>query len=415
MNSITIRYRVEGGSPKTFTSSKRNVNIGRGAAGVDVDLSPDERVDPEHARVYYHLNGWWVESSADGPPTYLNGEPVTEPTILTHGDRIQVGGTTLRVELTAQEQDVKSGLIKRRLDADEASPSPISEDKRLELFARISNIVAFSQSRQSMLEGFLREIADAFPQAERRTLLLIEDGEMVPRAFWPPTRAAISFTLARQAIQTQQAFQWNEEAANASPAPLPESLLDTKTALYAPMMCSGKAVGVLHVDASTSRVSFREEDLQLLGIIANTIGGALKAELGDGFAYFPKVFISYSHQDREWVNRLAADLRRRRIRAWFDERMKTGEAWRKQLTRAIGETDAFLLILTPQSVESKEVLWELSIAHGLTKRVFPLLYRDCEVPDTIAHLQYVSIGANYEIGLNQIVDELYTTGHTLAP
>jgi len=197
-----------------------------------------------------------------------------------------------------------------------------------------------------------------------------------------------------------------------SSARLPESLLDTKTALYAPVMYGGQAVRVLHVDACTSRVSFREEDLRLLGIIANTIGGALKAELGVGVVHFPKVFISYSRQDRELVERLAAGLRRRRIRAWFDERLKTGEACRKRLTRAVGETDAFLLILSSQSVESEGVLWELDVARALTKKVIPLMQRDCELPDTIAHVQYFNIGADYETGLAQTVEKLYAAGQT---
>ena len=77
-----------------------------------------------------------------------------------------------------------------------------------------------------------------------------EDGELVPRVYWSPDRAHVSFTLAREAVGTKQARHWQEQPQSAEGHPPVPSLIGARAALYAPMLADGRVVGVIHLDTS---------------------------------------------------------------------------------------------------------------------------------------------------------------------
>ncbi|MDQ3776076.1 MAG: hypothetical protein M3461_17850 [Pseudomonadota bacterium] len=125
---------------------------------------------------------------------------------------MKIGDTVLRIDFSASDVAPGPGVVES-LTVDEVLPPPsVSEDKRLEVLARVTEIAATSQYQQAMLERFLEELGRAFPNASRRTIVLIEDGELVPRVNWPPLSAQFSFTLARRAITTGRALMWKPSA-----------------------------------------------------------------------------------------------------------------------------------------------------------------------------------------------------------
>ena len=73
--------------------SQPEVIIGR-SASCDVTLE-DKTVSGRHARLAYHHGQWWLEDLASTNGTFLNGDPVGAPVVITHGDQVrcgQVGG-----------------------------------------------------------------------------------------------------------------------------------------------------------------------------------------------------------------------------------------------------------------------------------------------------------------------------------
>ncbi len=52
---------------------------------------PDRQVSREHARIFHTAKGYFVEDLDSKNGTYVNGEPVAEPTRLHDGDVLQVG------------------------------------------------------------------------------------------------------------------------------------------------------------------------------------------------------------------------------------------------------------------------------------------------------------------------------------
>jgi hypothetical protein len=73
------------------------------------------------------------------------------------------------------------------------------------------------------------------------------------------------------------------------------------------------------------------------------------------------LFISYSQQDRELVTRVADDLTKARVRPWWDMwEMRPGDYLRERISEGIREADYFLVILSPHSLRSNWVKYELN-------------------------------------------------------
>ena len=71
--------------------------LGRGET-CDFEVS-DQTVSTRHARLAYRKQQWWLEDLASTNGTFLNGEAVTTPVVITHGDELQLGQLRVRVEL----------------------------------------------------------------------------------------------------------------------------------------------------------------------------------------------------------------------------------------------------------------------------------------------------------------------------
>jgi pSer/pThr/pTyr-binding forkhead associated (FHA) protein len=70
--------------------------------GCDFPLD-DQTVSSQHARLSYHQQQWWLEDLASTNGTFLNGEAVTAPVVITHGDELRLGHMGVRIELGLAE------------------------------------------------------------------------------------------------------------------------------------------------------------------------------------------------------------------------------------------------------------------------------------------------------------------------
>jgi len=71
--------------------------LGR-APGNTIQLD-DAYASNEHARLVQRMGQWWLEDRHSSNGTQLNGEPVTEPIVMSSGDVISIGSVQLRLEL----------------------------------------------------------------------------------------------------------------------------------------------------------------------------------------------------------------------------------------------------------------------------------------------------------------------------
>ena len=107
------------------------------------------------------------------------------------------------------------------------------------------------------------------------------------------------------------------------------------------------------------------------------------------------MFISYSHQDSEWVCEwLIPHLDRHGIYPYIDIRdFEIGLSILDNIEQAIERTRKTLLVLTPAYIQSEWAAFESLLAHSqdpsaLGRRVLPLMLEKCKLPKRIAMLVY---------------------------
>jgi pSer/pThr/pTyr-binding forkhead associated (FHA) protein len=77
--------------------SRAEIILGR-EPSCDFPLN-DQTVSTHHARLSYHQNQWWLEDMASTNGTFLNGEAVTSPVVITHGDKLRLGQIEVRITI----------------------------------------------------------------------------------------------------------------------------------------------------------------------------------------------------------------------------------------------------------------------------------------------------------------------------
>jgi hypothetical protein len=87
------------------------------------------------------------------------------------------------------------------------------------------------------------------------------------------------------------------------------------------------------------------------------------------------VFISYSHEDQAYVDRLAAQFTAHRITCWLDAQIHHGADWEKVIADKIDTCAVFVVVMSPEASRSDNVTNEIKYARGRSKRIFPLLLR----------------------------------------
>jgi HEAT repeat protein len=88
-----------------------------------------------------------------------------------------------------------------------------------------------------------------------------------------------------------------------------------------------------------------------------------------------RVFISYCHEDGDFVDNLAHKLREEGIQTWLDSDLYGGQNWRSEIDLAIREAMAVIAIVSPDSVGSDYVKYEWAFALGVGVNVIPVLLR----------------------------------------
>lgn len=82
-----------GGEQIRFTSPE--ITIGRHPSCEW--MLPDDTVSSRHARLVYHHDQWWLEDLGSRNGTFLNGEAITAPAVLTSEDTVRCGQVSFKL------------------------------------------------------------------------------------------------------------------------------------------------------------------------------------------------------------------------------------------------------------------------------------------------------------------------------
>ena len=118
-------------------------------------------------------------------------------------------------------------------------------------------------------------------------------------------------------------------------------------------------------------------------------------------------FVSYSREDWEFVSRVAKDLKAKGANVWMDKReIHAGDRWELELETALEGCSRMLVILSPASVVSPNVLAEVAFAIDEGKQVIPVFYLDCKIPLRWRPFQYADFRTSYDEGLQELLATL---------
>jgi len=91
------------------------------------------------------------------------------------------------------------------------------------------------------------------------------------------------------------------------------------------------------------------------------------------------VFLSYSHEDRPWVSEFVSTLKTGGIKAWFDMAdIAPGDRWQEKIQEALRESGTLVMVLSPNSITSPWMFFELGAAFADKKRIIPVLIGDMD-------------------------------------
>lgn len=94
-----------------------------------------------------------------------------------------------------------------------------------------------------------------------------------------------------------------------------------------------------------------------------------------------KVFLSYAAQDGELARKIAEGLRRRGFHVWWDDDILPGDNWAEAVSNALKDSQAMVVLLTPNALRSKWVQRDIEFAlvsPGFRQRLIPVVVGDAQ-------------------------------------
>jgi hypothetical protein len=130
---------VEQGTEEIFPLGFEPTSIGR--HGDNEIILPDSQVSRHHAEIVMQGGRWLITDLGSANGSYVNGERLTGPHVLSHGDLVRVGQTEFRVEITAAiaAQDT---LVEQARAIVAAAPPPAKRRTGLYIAVAAAAIVA---------------------------------------------------------------------------------------------------------------------------------------------------------------------------------------------------------------------------------------------------------------------------------
>ncbi len=132
------------------------------------------------------------------------------------------------------------------------------------------------------------------------------------------------------------------------------------------------------------------------------------------------IFISYSRKDLAFAQKIVDALAANNLDTWIDwKSIPKGEDWEQEIYRGIEEADAFLFLISPDSVVSEMCNKEIVHAYKNGKRILPIVLRDTNKKDFLDEVAKNEISKRNWIfcrdgqdDFNKVIEETHKTIHT---
>lgn len=146
------------------------------------------------------------------------------------------------------------------------------------------------------------------------------------------------------------------------------------------------------------------------------MGSPSSPNLGSARGY---VYIGYSRQDANFVDRLSKDLQASGIDVWRDvEQIAAGADWREAVRKGFEGAESYLFVASAHSTSSQFLLVEMHDFLATGKRTIPLILDDtalAALPTRLRKLQAISFRQDYRRSLGELVASLGGTTTAARP
>ncbi|MEH2249324.1 toll/interleukin-1 receptor domain-containing protein [Nostoc sp.] len=132
-----------------------------------------------------------------------------------------------------------------------------------------------------------------------------------------------------------------------------------------------------------------------------------------------EAFLSHSSQDQEFVSKLVEVLRDHGIPVWYSKTNILGaQQWHDEIGNALKRCDWFLVVLSPNSVDSMWVKRELIFAlqqNRFENKIVPIIYQPCNYEQlswVLPSFQMINFQEAFEDGCRDIL-RLWGVGYQI--
>ncbi|MEP6802487.1 MAG: SpoIIE family protein phosphatase [Acidobacteriota bacterium] len=295
-------YLTAPGMPaQKFLLDRPVTTIGRSSMN-DLPI-PDKMLSRQHARILHDGNGGVsIEDMGSRNGTFVNGDKLTILLPLKSGDRITVGGVTLKVESEsttrvridefAGDASLDNTILKASA---ELLRKPTQTDPRLPAeqlsklidSLRVVNELTIELLRDISVDELLKFLMDKVFEtlAPDRAVVLLRSSvtsELLPAVVRVAEGISVedirlSKTLVAAVVEKKNGLLLMDTASS-SGVSMSESirLSGIKSVLAAPLENDGEVVGLIYVDCRLGHRSFEEADLRLLTSLANVAAAKIQ-------------------------------------------------------------------------------------------------------------------------------------------
>ena len=85
------------------------------------------------------------------------------------------------------------------------------------------------------------------------------------------------------------------------------------------------------------------------------------------------IYISYSQKHRDYVEKIAADLKTLEYAFWYDQQLTGGQFWWDEVLAQIIRCDVYIIVLSADWLKENGCYRTFDFAHQLNKRILPIL------------------------------------------
>ena len=262
----------------------------------------DKMLSRQHARIVRDSNGGLsVEDLGSRNGTFVNGDRLSSIVALKPGDRITVGGVTLKVESesttrvridAAEEENLDNTILKASAELlrkhTETDPRlPAEQLSKLVESLRVVNELTIELLRDVSVDELLKFLMDKVFETLKpdRCVVLLRHSvsqELIPAIIRvaegiSAEEIRLSRTLVASVVEKRNGLLLMDTNVG-SEVSLADSirLSGIKSVLAAPLENQGQVVGLIYVDCRMGHRSFEEADLRLLTSLANVAAAKIQ-------------------------------------------------------------------------------------------------------------------------------------------